>query len=93
MTHEQTNREKRTVQMLESGRTIRLPACHLLARCDKNGCPKKTVKVSAPDYTLRLPMDEFLELYGDCEAFFLQEQTGIDAKKDEEYYAWRRTSQ
>lgn len=96
MTHipvSRTGRMNSMEQMLATGRTLRIPAYRLLARLETDASGRKTVKVSAPEYTLRLSRERFLDLYGNGEALFCEEKAGIDVKKDDDYYAWRRKNQ
>ncbi len=76
------------LKRLDEGFTLRLIQSPVLAR-KKNGM----IQVSAPGYTLRLKPEDFLDLYGGQDALILEDSTGIDEKKDDEYYAWRREKQ
>ncbi|UNT95250.1 hypothetical protein [Allobaculum mucilyticum] len=79
---------KRLQAMLDTGRPLRLAGLPVLVQ--KKG---DRIALSAPEYTLRLDPEDFQKLYGSYEAVFVEEKQGIDAEKDEEYYAWRREKQ
>lgn len=78
----------RLLDLLSQGARVHLPEAGLLAAMDSG-----IIRVSSRQYTARMSIKDFCELYGGLSFCVLGETEGISEQKDEEYYAWRRVKQ
>lgn len=78
------------IEALKAGMTLRFADLNALV-IYRNGL----YRVSFPNCTQRLCEDDFLALYGSYPAVIYKSHghAGLDEKRDEEYYAWRREKQ
>lgn len=76
------------VDALKSGYTLKFIDLQTLVRYEAG-----LYYVTGHHHTLRLDEKGFLDLYGHYPAYISATSDGIDEKKDEEYYAWRREKQ
>lgn len=76
------------IEALQNGYTVKFIDLQTLARFEND-----IYYVTGHHHTLRLDEQGFLDLYGHYPGQILKSSDGIDEKKDEEYYAWRREKQ
>lgn len=76
------------LEALQNGYTVKFIDLQTLARFEND-----IYYVTGHHHTLRLDEQGFLDLYGHYPGQILKSSDGIDEKKDEEYYAWRREKQ
>jgi hypothetical protein len=79
----------RAIAVLKQGAILRLASGYVLFKMNE----ASQVLIWTPNFTTRVSQADFLELYGNGPFVLVEAREGIDEKKDDAYYAWRRTHQ